>query len=420
MNELEIGYILTIGLSSVTIAVYLWFRITRKSLVNRVSLRLTTLVSLVNVFSSIVRVVPFYVNVNETLLCRFFAPILYFSQIFTTLLLASTAVNLHIVFVIRKSRASYKKLEMYYVLVSFFVALVIVVIESIVSVRAKVCWVDTIRHGNSSKILGILWASLYIWIFVPSAYSLVIVVVVLVKIFKEQKKIKQAFKKSSFESTVALQMGSKNMNSGNRRIKHKSAKMFLSSANNVYSAVLRIVMYPIVPIVLTTFAITIGHLLNNLSTKLNFEKYPTVIKVNAVFYAYSGLLNVLAFCFDPAFQPSFKHLFIYKSQILFRGVINNLDPGSFNQKKKQQDRHLKAKEIGLTWIDETINIDKNEDMLEFDNEFENSEFEGFGANSSNSDEDYERELETTFLKKYNKIRQDLEDDQKPQNTLWYL
>ncbi|OLY82409.1 hypothetical protein AYI68_g3475, partial [Smittium mucronatum] len=343
----------------------------------------------------------------------------------TTFLLASTAVNLHLVFLIRRQIISYKRLEKIYIWSSVFVSFAISLASIIVSIRRDSCWLDTNDDLNSNKIILNQFWFLYLWILIPSFYSLVIVIMVIFKIINEQSRISKEFRnvsspsppifvnttptsfKSSRPKSKKLELSSlssfshkrpkvaentasspikRSLNSidlnllvqssaqksiqkpteermgnhsakrnsygdpttiqynkpttydpttiqynkpssgttgrfnlntpvyfksrKNAKSKTTSKKMSYSSALKIYSAILRILIYPIVPIIQTSLIIGVGLYYNLRINPDNIDAIKDFPQVNSTIYAYSGLLNVIAFCFDPAFSNKYRYLFV--------------------------------------------------------------------------------------------------------------
>ncbi|OMJ25802.1 hypothetical protein AYI70_g639 [Smittium culicis] len=83
-----------------------------------------------------------------------------------------------------------------------------------------------------------------------------------------------------------------------------------SSTFKVYSAILRILIYPIVPIIQICLLLGVGIYFNLLYDENNSDATYQYPKVNSTVYAYSGILNVVSFCFDPAFSSKFTSLFV--------------------------------------------------------------------------------------------------------------
>ncbi|PVU85614.1 hypothetical protein BB560_006969 [Smittium megazygosporum] len=95
----------------------------------------------------------------------------------------------------------------------------------------------------------------------------------------------------------------------NKNIYKRNPKISKTSITNIYNAVFRISLYPLVPVIQTTLMISLGYYMNKNEILANKDLYPKALKINYLFYAYSGLLNVVVYCFDPAFSSSFKKLF---------------------------------------------------------------------------------------------------------------
>ncbi|PVU96546.1 hypothetical protein BB561_001104 [Smittium simulii] len=166
---------------------------------------------------------------------------------------------------------------------------------------------------------------------IPSAYSLCIVLIVIYKIVTEQQKICYTFKQlnQGREHDGTNKTGPKANRSIFCYIKQILNKFpsFNTSASpsvqKVYSAILRITLYPIVPVILTILFIAIGYINNSSANTVDPNAQKNAAKLAYFFYAYSGLLNVFIFCFDPAFGKSYKSLFVSRVGLLTFLPIKN-------------------------------------------------------------------------------------------------
>ncbi|KAJ1721795.1 hypothetical protein LPJ53_003708 [Coemansia erecta] len=233
------------------IAAFIW----RRSVVNRVSLRLIFAMSLCDFIQSMVS----YKNMHlkNAVECRtggFFVDYTTASSIYLS---SSIAFNLHMVF-LRKSRKPLPKYtEILYYVVPLTVALFQFAPQYIWTAKNGFCYTfDPVPAGTKSYILHVIFAyELIPGIFV--FYNLITSTRVIITLYMRQRKVSRALHEASHETRLLLNGPSGeseekdgNVSSGGKRRGSLSSKDVrqLKAVRKVYRACMRIALYPIVPL----------------------------------------------------------------------------------------------------------------------------------------------------------------------------
>ncbi|KAJ1848857.1 hypothetical protein LPJ73_003866 [Coemansia sp. RSA 2703] len=233
------------------IAAFLW----RRSVVNRVSLRLIFAMSVCDFIQSMVS----YKNMHlkSKVQCRtagFFVDYTTASSIYLS---SSIAFNLQMVF-LRKSRKPLPKYtEILYYVIPLTVALLQFTPQYIWAAKHGYCYTfDPVPAGTASYILHVILAyELIPGIFV--FYNLITSTRVIITLYMRQRKVSRALKEASHETRLLLNGATAeseeqngNISSGGKRRSSLSSKDVrqLEAVRRVYRACMRIALYPVVPL----------------------------------------------------------------------------------------------------------------------------------------------------------------------------
>jgi hypothetical protein len=318
-NEKLAILIVTLVLSSFSILLallmilaYFICRYIYPTLVDRITLRLCILIAVVDVFYAVNQMWSAFVSTSNVA-CTFSV----WSYIFLTLLFIfltdAIAFNLHMVFV--RERRYTSRLEKWYYIVPFFLATAATVPGWAAGrygydPSMKTCWF--IEQGTRTTLLW-EFLSYYIWAFVGILYCLFVVIIVLNKLFVQRRKLEKALTETASKANYRF---SRKVSTVSRMSAQRMTKNFQSmtpdqiqllqqreASKETSRVVVRIVRYPMIPIFTQVW-----NMANDLTLYTTKRTFFWLLLMCYIATALQGVLNFLAFSYDPSIQQALDEL----------------------------------------------------------------------------------------------------------------
>ncbi|KAI9284140.1 hypothetical protein BC943DRAFT_381408 [Umbelopsis sp. AD052] len=276
--------ILTEVLDSISIAVgfiviisVVLIRLYRPALGRTITVRLSGWIALADILVCSIQII--YIHGNELftnvspLALGFVLTSLQTSSLFFVYLTVCIAINLHLTILTSKYRNVADKIDPWMVPVSFIWANV-TTIPFHIWFQAE--WNPQIGGFVKTPAWAApyyMWASQYVWQLLGELYCACVIVMVLVKLYNMRK---YQEKQSSAQNRNQIE----------------SADQHGRSSKRITFVMLRIVWYPVIPIITQTWLIV----MNSIPPPHNI----TWININNIMSALQGVLNGIVFCLNPA------------------------------------------------------------------------------------------------------------------------
>ncbi|KAJ2740863.1 hypothetical protein GGI20_005572 [Coemansia sp. BCRC 34301] len=281
--------------------VFVW----RRSLVNRVSLRLIALISLLDLIQCTLQTNNKERSMSGLRCLNFFIDFASFGSIY---LAASIAFNLQMVF-LRKSRSP---LPRYIELLYFAVPLTVSFLQFVPQyIYSAIKGFGTSGEDIASRTPAYLWYTLMGTLFIPYVfvtYSVVTSTMVIYSLYTKQKAITRVLDSVSQESNSLLDSSSTVKDSSSASASRTSVSMSskerqqLKLARNVYKVSIRIALYPIAPL----FSVTIMSIYYirqyfvTLTYKSDVHEYVWLTTMGYFMFPIFAFINFIIFLTDPA------------------------------------------------------------------------------------------------------------------------
>ncbi|ORY06476.1 hypothetical protein K493DRAFT_296005 [Basidiobolus meristosporus CBS 931.73] len=277
------------------VLIFIIFHSFKSHLVNRVSLRLTFAVAVVDLFYSGFQIVS-DISQESGLLCALSVWGHIQTTHLSTFLTAMIAFNLQVIFVHGKRQT--QAYEKYYFSVAGLLSLAIS-LPPLLGGRLghdlyqESCWYNI--YDASERMLW-TWVTLYFWTMLGVFYCCIVVLLVVIKIARERR---------------------------NRRKFFTSDSITIESTMN--KVVRRVILYPIIPILTQSF-----NLISELDIYLNKRINYTFLLLSFIGTSSQGILNAIVFLVDPAIQnawPDLKDDLIFHYHIRYEKLRSYSDNG---------------------------------------------------------------------------------------------
>ncbi|KAI9500667.1 hypothetical protein BX070DRAFT_229630 [Coemansia spiralis] len=295
----------TSGLMAVFLmAVFFW----RRSLVNRISLRLIFAISVCDFLQCLVQAL--HGKVSGLSACQAGKFFTYFFTMSSIYLSSSIAFNLQMTFH-RKSRSPLPRyVEYLYYIVPFSIALIQYSVEIIISAANGLCdLADPVLPGTTQYII---FAVFYVML-VPTIiilYNIIASVLVIITLYRKQRAISKALSAVSQETRGLLGIKSNGPNLKPLGSMTKKEEKQLRTARIVYRACIRIALYPIAPLIwLVVFIIffVIQYFIT-MTYEKDVQRLVRVGVLNWFTYPVLPAANFLVFASDPIVLNVFREV----------------------------------------------------------------------------------------------------------------
>ncbi|CAO3673724.1 unnamed protein product [Umbelopsis vinacea] len=268
---------ISIGIGFLVIISVILIRIYRPALGRTITVRLSGWIAFADILVCSIQII--YIHGNQLfnnvspLALGFVLTSLQTSSLFFVYLTVCVAINLHLTILTSKFRNVAEAIDPWMVPVSFIWA-------NVTTIPFHICFQ---AHWNP-QIGGFIkepawaapyymWGSQYIWQLLGELYCAVVIVLVLVKLLK-------------LKNYQEKQSSVQNHNQTD------SADNHARSSKRITFVMLRIVWYPVIPIVTQTWLIV----MNSIPAPYNMP----YININNIMSALQGILNGIVFCLNPA------------------------------------------------------------------------------------------------------------------------
>ncbi|KAK9712282.1 hypothetical protein K7432_007239 [Basidiobolus ranarum] len=255
------------------ILIFMIFLNFKSHLVNRVSLRLTFAVAIVNFFYSTFQIVS-DVSQESGILCGLSVWGYIQTSHLSTFLTVMIAFNVQVIFIHGKRQT--QTYEKYYFSISVLLSLAIS-LPPLLSGRLghdlyqESCWYSI--YEASERILW-TWATLYCWTMLGVFYCCIVVVLVMIKITRERQRRKKFLTSDS-----------------------------IATRSTMNKVVRRVILYPVIPVLSQTF-----NLISELDIYWNKRVDYTYLLLSFIGTSSQGILNAMLFFIDPAIQNAWSEL----------------------------------------------------------------------------------------------------------------
>ncbi|CAB4487442.1 hypothetical protein RhiirA1_496295 [Rhizophagus irregularis] len=385
-NTSEILNSISMFSAFLVVCMVIYLRKKHKKVSNRVSLRLQSYVSTVDMFFAAFQIMTVNSNPPGNWVCHVSPWGFVFTALLGCFYSVAIAFNLQIIFVY--NYLSTRHFEKFYIIVpiilAFTLSIVPVLFDALGYDKEEVsCWY---KRGNTTQSVIWQWTTLHGWIILSVLYCTYAVFTIINRLHKATKFMKEM----------------NNTNSNNNFIKNNNCKRQLM----VNRAVKRIVVYPIVPII--TFLFNIASNLLFFSTKQNHFTFQMLANIGT---SSQGIFNALAFCFDPAMKKIWinglnrvklflnnndeKKIDIKKNNNNDDESNNNNDDDSNNNSNDDDEKKTQTVTAVNTSFTNTTIVSDNDDDINYDinNENNNNDDDdnvhvNVDSNDSNDSNDY--------------------------------
>lgn len=268
---------ISIAVGFIVIIAVILIRIYRPQLGQTITVRLSGWIALADVLVCSIQII--YIHGNElfkdtsTLALGFVLTSLQTSSLFFVYLTVCIAINLHLTILTSRYRNVAEAIDPWMVPVSFIWANVTTIPFHFLF---KAEWNSQIGGFVKEPAWAApyyMWGSQYIWQLLGEVYCAIVIILVLVKLFRLRSYQKE-------QSTV------QNQNQTD------SADQHARSGRRITFVMLRIVWYPVIPIITQTWLIV----MNSIPPPQNLPW----INLNNIMSALQGILNGIVFCLNPA------------------------------------------------------------------------------------------------------------------------
>ncbi|GBB97025.1 hypothetical protein RclHR1_00290023 [Rhizophagus clarus] len=273
------------------------------------------------------------------------------------------AFNLQVIFV--HNYLSTRQFEKFYVIVpillAFTLSIVPVIFDALGFDKEEVsCWY---KHGNTVGSFIWQWTTLHGWIILSVLYCAYSVFTIIRRLHQANNYIKEMNRSSP-----------NNTSSHNSFIMNHRYKRQLM----INQAVKRIVLYPIVPIV--TFLFNINATLVFFIAKHNIFVFQMLANAGT---SSQGMLNALAFCFDPAMKKVWNECFCdFRSFFITKN--DDIEKKFDDEKKFNNDNNKIIQSITTVTVITTVNQSNNENNGNGDGGGDNGNDNGSSSNGDDN------------------------------------
>ncbi|KAJ2556021.1 hypothetical protein EV175_002140 [Coemansia sp. RSA 1933] len=205
---------------------------------------------------------------------------------------------------LRKSRSPLPRyVEYLYYIIPFTIAIIHSMVHIIISATEGVCdMFNLVPNASKSYVIYVIFQCLLlpsIFIF----YNVIATVTIIVTLYLRQRRVGRALELVSRRTRELFVTGKDDKDAGLRTISAKEAE-HLKTAQKVYSACIRIALYPLAPVIWWIF-LTIYYTLQYPITLTYKSDVPKLLKIDILtWFAYTGIsfINFVVFVTDPALK----------------------------------------------------------------------------------------------------------------------
>ncbi|KAJ1961071.1 acyl-CoA thioesterase [Dipsacomyces acuminosporus] len=305
----EVTYALSGCASGLVVAFLIGVFIWRRSLVNRISLRIMFAISVLDFMTNVVQIrVPSSAKFGAG--CRVYNFFVYFGMYTSVYLSSSIAANLYMVF-LRKNRSPVPRyVELLYFVVPAAVGFLHFMPQQIWSATHGLCTPFTaIIQGTTKYIVYVTFVFLFLpWLFI--LFNLVIcswvIISLLIKQGQVNRTLKQIRERSSLLPYECDQSvgGSELSGTKTEIVKTREYERQLKISRKVNSAAIRIALYPLAPlawmIMVTIYFVTQYYI--TFTYKSDAPKMVKAAQISWYSYPATTFLNFIIFLTDPVMQ----------------------------------------------------------------------------------------------------------------------
>ncbi|KAJ2766609.1 hypothetical protein GGI18_005969, partial [Coemansia linderi] len=287
------------------VAVFFW----RRSLVDRVSLRLIALISLFDLLHSIIQAIPKVQTPGRLRLTFFFIDYFSFGSIYLS---SSIAFNLQMVF-LRKSRSPLPKyVEYLYYAVPLTVCLFHIAPQFIYAATQGWTYNGEMTMSRTPEYLLVFGLGVLLIPYIFVLYNIITSILVMYSLYTKQKAITRVLNSVSQETNSLLNGSSPNTVHDKLSASASNASISVSPkerqqlklARRVYKVSIRIALYPLAPMV-GLILMSIFHLRQYFITmtyKSDLHTYVWMMTMSFFMFPTIAYINFVIFLTDPAVQ----------------------------------------------------------------------------------------------------------------------
>ncbi|KAJ2413846.1 hypothetical protein GGI10_002781, partial [Coemansia sp. RSA 2530] len=287
------------------VAVFFW----RRSLVDRVSLRLIALISLFDLLHSIIQAIPKVQTPGRLRLTFFFIDYFSFGSIYLS---SSIAFNLQMVF-LRKSRSPLPKyVEYLYYAVPLTVCLFHIAPQFIYAATQGWTYNGEMTMSRTPEYLLVFGLGVLLIPYIFVLYNIITSILVMYSLYTKQKAITRVLNSVSQETNSLLNGSSQNTVHDKLSASASNASISVSPkerqqlklARRVYKVSIRIALYPLAPMVglILMSIFQLRQYFITMTYKSDLHTYVWMMTMSFFMFPTIAYINFVIFLTDPAVQ----------------------------------------------------------------------------------------------------------------------